>query len=280
MIPTLVITLREGLEAALIVGIVAAFLVREGRRDALRAMWIGVAVAIVLCVGVAAALRIAGESLPQREQEGLETIVGLIAVAMITYMVVWMRRHSRELKGQLETRAALALSAGSGLALAFMAFFAVLREGLETAIFLLAAFQQTADPLVAGLGALIGVLVAVGLGYGIYRGGVRIDMARFFKVTGVVLVFVAGGLLASAVHEFAEAGVLTLGQDAAFDLSWLVSPGSVQASLITGMFGLQPVPSIAEVTVWLAYVVPMTVYILKPVRHTETAGARTVSTAA
>ena len=278
MLPSFVIGLREGLEAALIVGIIAAFLTTRGR--GLRPMWLGVALAIALCASLAVIFTVVGSQLSFKTRETVEGVLSLVAVAGVTYMIVWMRRHSRELKGHLETRAALALTAGSGLALAFMAFFAVLREGLETAIFLLAAFQQTADPLVAGLGALIGVLVAVGLGYGIYKGGVRIDMARFFKVTGVVLVFVAGGLLASAVHEFAEAGVLTVGQSPAFDMSWLVSPGSVQASLITGMFGLQPVPTVAEVFVWLAYVVPMTVYILKPVRSTETAGTRTVSTVA
>ena len=278
MLPSFVIGLREGLEAALIVGIIAAFLTTRGR--GLRPMWLGVALAIALCASLAVIFTVVGSQLSFKTRETLEGVLSLVAVAGVTYMIVWMRRHSRELKDHLETRAALALTAGSGLALAFMAFFAVLREGLETAIFLLAAFQQTADPLVAGLGALIGVLVAVGLGYGIYKGGVRIDMARFFKVTGVVLVFVAGGLLASAVHEFAEAGVLTVGQSPAFDMSWLVSPGSVQASLITGMFGLQPVPTVAEVFVWLAYVVPMTVYILKPVRSTETAGTRTVSTVA
>ena len=278
MLPSFVIGLREGLEAALIVGIIAAFLTTRGR--GLRSMWLGVALAIALCASLAVIFTVVGSQLSFKARETVEGVLSLVAVAGVTYMIVWMRRHSRELKGHLETRAALALTAGSGLALAFMAFFAVLREGLETAIFLLAAFQQTADPLVAGLGALIGVLVAVGLGYGIYKGGVRIDMARFFKVTGVVLVFVAGGLLASAVHEFAEAGVLTIGQSPAFDMSWLVSPGSVQASLITGMFGLQPVPTVAEVFVWLAYVVPMTVYILKPVRSTETAGTRTVSTVA
>jgi high-affinity iron transporter len=278
VLPSFVIGLREGLEAALIVGIIAAFLVTRGR--GLRPLWLGVALAIGLCVSLAVMFTVVGSQLSFKARETAEGMLSLVAVAGVTYMIVWMRRHSRELKGQLETRAALALSAGSGLALAFMAFFAVLREGLETAVFLLAAFQQTADPLAAGLGALVGVLVAVGLGYGIYRGGVRIDLARFFKVTGVVLVFVAAGLLASAVHAFAEAGVLTVGQSTAFDLSWLVSPGSIQASLITGMFGLQPVPTLAEVFVWLAYVVPMTVYILKPARRTETARTRTVSTAA
>src|ERR1700755_3391604 len=102
MIPTFVITLREGVEASLIVGIVAAFLVKEGRRDALKPMWIGVGIAVVLCSIVAVALRILDDELPQKQQEGLETIVGLIAVAMISYMVIWMRRNSRGLKKELE----------------------------------------------------------------------------------------------------------------------------------------------------------------------------------
>jgi high-affinity iron transporter len=268
LLPSFVIGLREGLEAALIVGIIAAFLVTRGK--GLRPMWLGVALAIALCATLAVTFAVVGSQLSFKARETMEGVLSLVAVAGVSYMIVWMRRHAREMKGELESRAALALSAGTGLALAFMAFFAVLREGLETAIFLLAAFQQTAQPLVAGLGAVMGVLLAVGLGYGIYKGGIRIDLARFFKLTGLVLVFVAAGLLASAVHEFAEAGIITVGQTPAFDLSWLVAPGSVRASLITGMFGLQPVPTVAEVLVWLAYAIPMAIYVWAPARRPAT----------
>jgi high-affinity iron transporter len=229
-------------------------------------MWIGVAIAVGLCTAVAGVLRLVGESLPFRQRELMEGILALLAVAGVTYMVVWMRRHSRELKAHLEDHAERALLTGSVLALVGMAFFAVLREGLETAIFLLAAFQSSSNPMATGLGAALGVLVAVGLGYGIYRGGVRINLSRFFRVTGFVLVIVAAGLLSSAVHEFSEAGVVTVGQAAAFDLSWLVKPGSVRASLLTGMLGLQPTPTVVEVAVWLAYAVPMSLYVLWPQR--------------
>jgi high-affinity iron transporter len=181
-------------------------------------------------------------------------------------MVVWMRRHSRELKGQLEDHAERALLVGSTLALVGMAFFAVLREGLETAIFMLAAFGSSSDPLSTGLGALLGVGVAVGLGYAIYRGGVRINLSRFFRVTGFVLVLVAAGLLSTAVHEFAEAGVVSFGQQTAVDLAWLVGPGTVRQSLITGMLGLQAAPTVAEVFVYLAYAIPMSLYVLWPSR--------------
>ena len=123
-----------------------------------------------------------------------------------------------------------------------MAFFAVLREGLETAIFMLAAFQNSTDPWATGLGAMLGVIVAVALGYAIYKGGIRINLSRFFRITGFVLVLVAAGLLASAVHSLAEAGVVTQLQSSAFDLHWLVDPGSVRAALLTGMLGLQQCP--------------------------------------
>jgi high-affinity iron transporter len=270
VLPTFVIGLREGLEASLIVGIIAAFLIQRRERAALRPMWIGVAIAIGLCTAVAIVLRLVGESLPLRQREFMEGTLALVAVAGVTYMVVWMRRHSRELKGQLEGHAERALMAGSTLALVGMAFLAVLREGLETAVFMLAAFQSSRDPLSTGTGAALGVVVAVGLGYAIYRGGVRINLSRFFRITGFVLVLVAAGLLSTAVHEFAEAGALSFGQQTAFDLSWLVRPGSVRESLLTGMLGLQAVPNVAEVAAWLLYGVPMSIYVLWPQRPGRT----------
>jgi high-affinity iron transporter len=274
VLPTFVIGLREGLEAALIVGIVAAFLQQEERRDALRWMWIGVLLAVSLCVAAGVALRVASEQLPQREQEQLETVIGLIAVGMITGMVVWMRNHAQDLRGDLERSASAALVEGSTLALVGMAFLAVLREGLETAVFLLAVFQDSDDPGLTGTGAALGVLLAVVLGYGIYRGGVKINLARFFKITGVVLVLVAAGLLSMAVHTAHEAGWWNLLLDQAIDLSWLIKPGTVASALITGMFGIQPKPTVGEALAWLVYAVPMTIYVLRaPATRPRTAPA-------
>jgi high-affinity iron transporter len=266
VLPTFVIGLREGLEASLIVGIIAAFLIQQGKRDALRPMWLGVSLAIGLCVGAALVLNAVGSSLPFKQREIMEASLALLAVVGVTYMVVWMRRHARELKRQLETHAGAALQAGTW-ALIAMAFFAVLREGLETAVFMLAAFQSSTNPAATGTGAILGVVVAVALGYALYKGGVRINLSRFFRVTGFVLVLVAAGLLATAVHDFAEAGVVTNLQQPAFDLSWLVAPGTVRASLLTGMLGLQPVPTVAEVLAWLAYAIPMGAYVLWPQRR-------------
>ena len=247
MLPTFVIGLREGVEAALIVGIIAAFLRQEQRGDALRYVWAGVGIAIVLCAAVGVALQIVDQDLPQRQQEGLETIVGLAAVGMVTFMIVWMRRNARGLRKELEASAAGALARGSIYALVGMAFFAVLREGLETAVFLLAAFQSATNPTTAGIGALLGIALAVVIGYGIYRGGVRINLQKFFRFTAAILVLVAAGLLASAAHTAHEAGWLNSLQGQAIDLSWLIDPGTVTSSLLTGMLGLQPQPTVAEV---------------------------------
>jgi high-affinity iron transporter len=264
VLPAFVIGLREGLEAALIVVIIATFLVKAGRRDTLRAVWAGVGVAVVICLGIGVALQMLDENLPQHQQERLETVIALAAAGAVTYMVVWMRRHARDLRGNLESAVSSALTRGSGRALVGMAFFAVIREGLETAVFLVAAFQQSARPALTGSGAVLGVLVAVALGLGIYHGGVHINLARFFRVTGVVLVVVAGGLLVSAMRTGHEGGWVNVLQGEAVDLSWLVAPGSIRASLLTGMLGLRPTLTVGEAFVWVAYVVPMSLYVLWP----------------
>jgi high-affinity iron transporter len=266
MIPTLVIALREGVEASLIVGIIAAFLVKEGRRDALRQMWIGVAVAVALCVGIAVLLEAVNQQLPQRQQEGLETVIGLIAVSAVSYMIIWMRRNAKGIKKVLEGNAASALASGSTMALVAMAFLAVLREGFETSVFLLAAFQDSTDTTAAGAGAVIGLLAAVGIGLGIYRGGVRINLTRFFRITGLILVFVAAGLLATSLHTAHEAGWFNDLQGQALDLTWLVQPGTVSGSLLTGMLGLQPQPTVGEVLIYALYAVPMALYVIWPDR--------------
>lgn len=264
MIPTFVITLREGVEASLIVGIIAAFLVKEGRKDALRQMWIGVGIAVLLCAAVGIGLDIVNEELPQKQQEGLETIVGLIAVATISYMIIWMTRHSRGIKAELEGEAASALARGSAMALVAMAFLAVLREGFETSVFLLAAFQNSTNPSAAGGGAVLGLVAAVAIGLGLYRGGIHINLSKFFKVTGLILVFVAAGLLATAAHTAHEAGWINSFQSEAVSLRWLVHPGTVTESLLTGMLGLRAAPTQIEVFAYLAYAIPMALYVLWP----------------
>jgi len=266
LLPTFVIGLREGLEAALIVGIIAAFLRQQGRRDLLRSVFIGVGIAVAICLSIGIVLKLVSEDLPQRQQEGMETVIGVIAVGMVTYMVVWMKRHSRDLKGQLEgmTADAIGGSSGSGRAMILMAFLAVLREGIETVVFLLATFNEKHSGPAAPLGAVLGLAVAVVLGYGIYRGGVRLNLSKFFRATGLVLVLVAAGLVVNALHTAHEANWLNAGQSTTVDLTWLVRPGSVQASLLTGMLGVQAKPVLIETVGWLVYLIPVGLYVAWP----------------
>ena len=267
MLPTFIIGLREGLEAALIVGIVAAFLAQQERRDALRQVWIGTIAAVLICLAVGIGLDVLSRELPQKQQEGLETVIGVIAVGFVTYMVIWMRRHGRDLKGDLEGHAASALETGSSRALVLMAFLAVLREGFETSVFLLATFQNSTSQLAGGFGALAGIIVAVVIGYLIYQGGLKINLARFFRVTGVVLVVIAAGLVMLAFRTGHEAGWVTFGQQRAIDLTWLVRPGTPIASLFTGVLGLLPEPVRIEVIGYVLYLVPMLVVVLAPSRR-------------
>jgi len=266
MLPSFVIGLREGVEAALIVGIIASFLRQEGRRDALRPMWLGVAAAVAICLVVGVLLEVLDKELPQRQQEGLETVVGVLAVGIVSFMIVWMRRHARGLSGQLRESARSALAAGSTAALVAMAFFAVIREGLETVVFLLAVFQSADEPLTAGAGALLGIACAIAIGFAVYSGGVRINLARFFRITGFVLVLVAAGLVASALHSAHEAGWVNAGQGQALDVTWLVVPGSWTSSLLTGMLGWQPQPTYIELIGYLVFLIPAAAYVLWPPR--------------
>jgi high-affinity iron transporter len=273
VLPAFVIGIREGLEAALIVGIIAAFLVGAGARQALRPVWMGVAAAVAISLAGGVGLKLLDGTLPQRQQEAFETIIGVLAVGVVSWMIVWMRRNAATLRATIQAEARAALVTGSAAALVGMAFFAVLREGLETAVFLVAAFSSSSSPAATGTGAVLGILSAAALGYGIYRGGVRIDVQKFFRVTGVVLVVVAAGLLATAAHTAHEAGWLNALQGQALDMSWLVAPGTVRGALFTGLLGVQPQPVVAEVVVWALYVAVMLPVVLMPVRRMRRATA-------
>jgi high-affinity iron transporter len=264
MLATLVIGLREGLEASLIVGIIAAFLRRSGKP--LRPMWIGVGIAVALSIAVGVGLQLVSASLPQAAQEAMESIIGFVAVAIVTGMIGWMNVHARNLRHDLEHHAAEALRDGTAWALAGMAFLAVLKEGFETSVFLLAAFQASTSVIAASAGAVLGIAIAIGIGIGIYRGGVRLNLGRFFRITGVFLVFVAAGLVLASLRSAHEAGWIVIGQQRTVDLSWLAPAGSVQAALFTGVLGIPADPRVVEVTGWLAYLIPALLYLLWPAR--------------
>ncbi|HEX5087063.1 MAG TPA: iron uptake transporter permease EfeU [Nocardioides sp.] len=262
MLPTFVIGLREGLEAVLIVSIIATFLRRNGQ--SLRAMWIGALAAVALSIGVGVALQVVNQSLPQREQEGMETVIGFVAVFFVTGMILWMRKHARFMKRELEGAAEAALRHNTTTALVVMVFLAVLREGFETSVFLLSTFQASSSPATSAGGAVLGILVAIAIGYGIYKGGVRLNLARFFKITGVFLVFVAAGLVLTSLRTAQEAGWIGFGQGTTVDLSWLAPPGAVRTALISGVLGMPRDPRQVELLGWACYLVPVLAITLWP----------------
>jgi len=256
MLATFFLMLREGLEAALIVGIIAAYLVKIGRRDALSKVAVGVVAAIGLSIALGLGVYVTIQKLPLVVQETLEGLAAVLAVGVLTWMLFWMRRQGRHLKGELERGVDHALVGGSILALAGLAFVAVAREGLETVLFLSVVFSASAPGPEPAIGALLGLAVAVGIGVAIFWGGVRVDLRRFFLVTAVVLIFVAAGLCAYAVHEFGEAGVIA-NSGQVFDLSGVLPESSPLGALLAGLFGYRPSPTPLEVAAYFAYLVPV-----------------------
>jgi high-affinity iron transporter len=202
-----VVTLREGFEASLIVGIVLAFLDRTGRRDAFWPVWIGALAAIGISVAVGLALFAIGAEFEGRAEAVWEGSVMLLAAGLLTWMVFWMRSQARSIKRHLEAQVDHALQVGSAFALGLVAFVGVLREGLETALFLLGTFERS-NATVSVVGGLLGLAAAVVLGYAFYRGSSRLDLRRFFTLTSVLLLAFAAWLLFGGLHELQEGGVL------------------------------------------------------------------------
>jgi high-affinity iron transporter len=281
---TFVIGLREGLEAALVIGILVAFLVRSERPDVLPRLWLGIGLAIGLSLGFGFVLTYGAYTLSFEAQEVLGGTLSILAVAMVTTMVFWMQRAARGLKGELEQGMARALATGGLWGVVAIGFISVAREGVETALFLWSIIRSFGGGPEALLGALAGLAVAVALGYVIYRGMVRINLRVFFNVTSVLLIVVAAGVLAYGIHDLQEAGVLPGPYTAAapidpatgavavglagFPFGWafqigeILPPDGALAALLKGTIGLAPEMSWLEVIAWATYlVVVLTVYI-------------------
>lgn len=202
-----VVMLREGFEASLIVGIVLAFLNRTGRRDGFWPVWIGAGAALLLAAGVGALLFAIGAELEGTSEALFEGSAMLVAAVLLTWMIFWMRRQARTIRKELETQVESALASGSAFALAAVAFVGVLREGVETALFLFGTVEGS-NKLVESVGAVIGLTVAVMLGYLFYKGASRLDLRRFFTITSGLLLVFAAYLLVSGLHELAEGGII------------------------------------------------------------------------
>jgi high-affinity iron transporter len=251
------IVFREGVEAALIVGIIASCLRQTGRIHLMQAIWMGVVLASLVCLLIAIILQIASQEFPQQEQELFASIISVVAVGVLTWMVFWMRRAGRSMKEELQSQVEIAAQSQDkwSLALVAMAFFAVLREGLETVVFLLATFQQGLG-VKAPMGALFGYGAAIAVGMGIYQGGIRINLKKFFKWTGAFIILVAAGLLSGAVRAAHEAGVWNLLQTLVYDVSNILPEHGLIGTVLSGFFGYREAPTVGEVIVYLGYLIP------------------------
>ncbi|HEY5183592.1 MAG TPA: iron uptake transporter permease EfeU [Actinomycetes bacterium] len=267
MVANFLIGLREGLEASLVVSILVAYLVRTGRRDRLPLVWAGVAAAVGLSVGSAALLTYT-EATVLRSDESKEVFAGVlsvVAVGFVTWMIFWMRRASRGIGKELQGKLDAAVAMGS-LAVVLMAFLAVAREGLETALFMFTAVQAAGSTVGPLIGFALGIGTSVALGWLLYRKAVTINLATFFKITGVLLIFVAAGVLAYGVHDLQEGGVLPGADSLAFDVTAQVPPGSWYGTLLRGIFNFSPQTTWLQLVVWVGYVVPVLYLFLRPAR--------------
>jgi high-affinity iron transporter len=259
------IGLREGLEAALVVSILVAFLVRTNRRDALPKVWLGVGLAVAISVGVTAALALTQQALTFEAQEAFGGSLSIIAVGFVTWMIFWMRRTARTISADLRGRLEDAIKMGT-TGVVVMAALAVGREGLETALFFFTAAQAAGETTQPLIGFLLGIAVAVILAYLLYRGAVKINLSRFFMITGALLIFVAAGILAYGVHDLQEAGILPGLNTLAFDVSEAIPPDSWYGVLLKGVFNFSPQTTVLEAVVWVLYVAVVLTLFLRPQR--------------
>jgi high-affinity iron transporter len=261
------IGLREGLEASLVVVILIAYLAKTDRRHLLPRIWAGITVAVAVSLGFGALLTWGPQRLTFKAQEALGGSLSILAVGFVTWMVFWMARHARGLSGELRGKIDLAADAGTA-SLVAMAALAVGREGLETALFLWAATDaatgaagSTTTPL---LGALLGLLTAVAMGYAFYKGVLKINLSKFFTWTGAILIVVAAGVLAYGFHDLQEARILPGLNSLAFDVSSTIDPNSWFGTLLKGTFNFQPDPTWLQLLAWFAYLAPtMTIFLLR-----------------
>ena len=258
MLSTFVIALREGLEAALIVGILVAYIVRTDRRHLMKPLWSGVTAAIAASLGLGAILSFTSAELTSRGEELFAGVTSFIAVALVTWMVFWMKRTARTLRDELQGKVDSAIMGGP-ISLALVAFFAVAREGLETALFIYTNFKTVGAASSATVGLILGLAVAVALGYLIYNRSVKINLSKFFTVTGVALVIVAAGVLSYGIHEVQELGWLPGADTFIWDVTPWIAKESILGSVLGGTIGFDTTTSVVQFIAWSAYLIAVLV---------------------
>ena len=261
MLANFFIGLREGLEAALIVGILVAYVIKIGEDKRVRIILAGVGAAILASVALAFGLNSAVETVPSGTSEIIAGASSALAVVFVTWMIFWMKSQSKQMGAALRSKVDASLSK-SNFALFVIAFASVVREGFETAVFMWSAGKATNAGDNPAIGATLGLLVAAAAGYLMFKGALRINITRFFKYTGAFLVLVSAGILAYAVKEFEEVLTLPL-QAKTYDVSAILPKESPIESLLHGLVGFNAAPSILQTVVWFAYLIPVGYVFLK-----------------
>lgn len=256
MLGSFVITLREGIEAALIIGILLAYLAKTGQTRRAHGVWVGAGLAVLVSLAAGALIYATIGELERVPEHIFAGGATLVAVAILSYTIYWMHRQASGMRASLERRASQAVEGGSTWALTGLAFFVVVREGLETALFLFGA-SQTSSPTESTIGAVLGLAAAVAVGFGLYRGGLRLDLRAFFMATAVLLTFFAAGMLAYGLHELIEIGLLPGLIEPVWDSSALLPQGSVAGQVLRALFGYTATPTLVEALAYAAYVVIM-----------------------
>jgi high-affinity iron transporter len=254
MLPSYLLSLREGIEAALIIGIVLGALRQMRRMDLSSAVWIGVISASALSVLAGVLLTTLGLGFEGQAEQIFEGITMLLAAAVLTWMIFWMSRQARNIKGELESGVHKAAFEGGKRGLFALAFLAVLREGIELALFLVASVFAS-DVQGTLIGAFLGLGTAILLGWSLFATTVRLDLRRFFQVTGFLLILFAAGLVAHGVHEFNEAGLIPSVIEHVWDVNPILDENSTLGSMFKALFGYNGNPSLTEVLAYFAYFV-------------------------
>ena len=262
MVQTFLTGLREGLEAALIVGIIVAFVVRSGRRERLRAVWVGVVAAVVASLGFAGFLSFTARELPGNGEAIFAGFTSILAVGFVTWMVFWMRNHARNLTADVQGNVGVALG-GTAFALAAASFLAVAREGLETALFLWPTVRAAGDGVGPIVGAFVGLALATVLGFLVYKRSVKLNLQKFFRYTSVALIVIAAGVLAHAVHEFQEIG--WVGGAESFFYNFSFSETGWFGSILKGTLSLTPAMTWLSAVTYITYLAAtLSLFLRKP----------------
>jgi len=274
MLASFLITLREGLEAALIIGIILAYLARTGSRQSFKPVWLGTSLAVLVSLIAGAAIYLLAGEFSGQAEEIFEGLAMFVAAGVLTWMIFWMRKQAVNIKAHLHAQIQSVLTSGSSRGLVILAFVVVVREGIETVLFLFAATRVAESPISFTMGGFLGLVIAVGIGYSIYKGTSKLNLRTFFNVTSLVLILFAAGLLAHGIHEFHEAGIISPVVEHVWDINYILPEKSTFGRFLTAIVGYNANPSLIEVIAYPLYLALALGSYFRPIKVSKKSGTQ------